>query len=120
MESCLLILDSFSGYLTANVKKLLRKGNTVMVIIPRRCTSKLQPLDVSINKPFKTELCKSWSVYIRRASKVRSCTMDERAVNSLIVVLLTKFSVKPRNTHQDAILYVFELMCMKTCYVILV
>ena len=55
-ERSLLLLDSFRGHLTDNVKKAFRKGNMVMALIPGGCTSKVQPLDVSINKPFKTEL----------------------------------------------------------------
>ena len=41
-----------------------------MAVVPGGCTSKLQPLDVSINKPFKSELRKSWTGYIKDASKV--------------------------------------------------
>ena len=44
----LLILDSFS----AAIKERLKKINTVLVVIPGGCMSKVQPLDVSLNKPF--------------------------------------------------------------------
>ena len=97
-DRSMLVLDSFRGHLTDKVKKSLRKGNSVMAVIPGGCTSKLQPLDVSINKPFKTELRNSWRAYIREASKtardagerVKSATKETvvnwlvSAVNSLI------------------------------------
>lgn len=38
------------------VKKLLADNNIVTVQIPANCTDKLQPMDVSINKPMKEEL----------------------------------------------------------------
>jgi len=52
-ERCLLVLDSFAGHKTEAVRKLFRRSNIVPAVIPGGCTSKLQPLDVSINKPFK-------------------------------------------------------------------
>lgn len=68
-ERCLLVMDSFPAHLTDDVKKTLRKGNTVTAIIPGGCTSKVQPLDVSLNKPFKIDLRKSWSAFIRAATE---------------------------------------------------
>ena len=68
-ERSLLVLDSFRGHLTDSVKKTCRKGNTVMAVIPGGWTSKVQPLDISLNKPFKAELRQSWGVYMRVASR---------------------------------------------------
>ena len=48
------VLDAFKGHLTDSVTKQLRK-NTELVI-PGGMTSVLQPMDVSINKPFKDRL----------------------------------------------------------------
>ena len=52
-KRALLVLDSFSAHVTNAVKKRLKEINTVPLVIPGGCTSKLQPLDVCINKPFK-------------------------------------------------------------------
>lgn len=49
----MLSLDAFRGHLTESVKKEVRRLKSEMVVIPGGMTSMLQPLDVSINKPFK-------------------------------------------------------------------
>ena len=38
--------------------------NVDIVIIPCGCTSKVQPLHVCLNKPFKTALWKKWVEYM--------------------------------------------------------
>lgn len=55
-KKCLLVLDSFRGHTTEEVKKILKKGNTDLAIIPGGLTSVLQPLHVCINRPFKAAL----------------------------------------------------------------
>jgi hypothetical protein len=52
-QKAMLVLDSFWGHLNDDVKKKLQRGQTDMVVIPGGLTSILQPLDISINKPFK-------------------------------------------------------------------
>ena len=66
----MIVLDSFRGHLTEMVKKAYRKANTLMAVIPGGCTSKVQPLDVSINKPIKTSMRASWTEYIQAESKL--------------------------------------------------
>ena len=64
----LLVWDSFSAHLTDEVQESLKKNHTTTVMIPGGCTSKLLPLDVSINKPFKQVLRNSWGDYIKTRS----------------------------------------------------
>jgi len=52
-KCALLVLDSFSAHVTNDVKKCLKEINTVPLVITGGCTSKIQPLDVCLNKPFK-------------------------------------------------------------------
>jgi len=52
----MLVLDALKEHLTDSVKNQLRKMNTELVVIPGGMTSVLQPMDVSINKPFKDRL----------------------------------------------------------------
>lgn len=60
----LLVLDSFSAHVTNNVKKRLKEINTVPLVIPGGCTSRIQPLDICLNKPFKAFARKHWSDYV--------------------------------------------------------
>jgi len=55
-QPSVLVLDSFKGHLSDSVKNQLRKMNTELLVIPGGITSVLQPLDVSINKPFEDRL----------------------------------------------------------------
>ena len=61
----LLILGSFRAHLTDTIKKETRKAGGTLAVIPGGCTSKLQPLDVSINKPFKAVVRTKWILHIR-------------------------------------------------------
>ena len=47
-----------------DMKVLLATNNTGFIIIPGGCTLKCQPLDVSINKPFKAVLRNCWEDYV--------------------------------------------------------
>ena len=49
----LLVADVHKAQQTVEVKRLLQKKNTVLANVPPGCTSRVQPLDVVLNKPFK-------------------------------------------------------------------
>jgi hypothetical protein len=55
-QPSILVLDAFKGHLTDTVKNQFRKMKTELVVIPGGMISVLQPMDVSINKPFKDRL----------------------------------------------------------------
>ena len=52
----LALYDGFRGQTTEAVLALLSANNIVTVRIPANCISKLQPLDLTINKPMKDHL----------------------------------------------------------------
>ena len=65
-KGSLLILDSFSAHKTTEIMDAFQEADTKCVIIPGGCTSKVQPLDVSVNKPFKNILRACWVRYVRQ------------------------------------------------------
>ena len=66
----LAIFDCFKGQTTPSVKVLLRKHHISYVIVPPNCTDKLQPLDISINKPFQSEMKKRFQLwYVEEVQK---------------------------------------------------
>ena len=52
-QPAIAIIDGFKGQTTEDVLSLLKSHNIIPVIVPPNCTDKLQPIDVSINKPLK-------------------------------------------------------------------
>ena len=60
----ILCLDSFSAHTTEAVAAEFRREKVHTVVIPGGCTSILQPLDVSLNKPFKSILRRHWQQYM--------------------------------------------------------
>ena len=66
----LLYMDSFGSHLKEEVSDSLeRLCNTKVVVIPPKTTSILQPLDVSLNSPFKTSLRQSWLEWLTKGPK---------------------------------------------------
>lgn len=49
----LVIFDRFKGQCTQGILSLLDDHNLRLAIVPANCTDRLQPLDVSVNKPAK-------------------------------------------------------------------
>lgn len=60
----LLVLESFRGHLTERLKARLAEARTHLAVIPGSLTSMLQPLDVSINRPFKAEFRRLYSEWM--------------------------------------------------------
>ena len=63
-QPSVLVLDAFKGHLTDSVKNQLRKMNTELVVSPGGMTSVLQPMYVSINKPFKDRFRQQYLTWI--------------------------------------------------------
>jgi hypothetical protein len=59
-ESAMMVYDSFRGHLEESIKTKFHQHNFHLAIIPAGLTSVCQPLDVSINKPFKDYMRKEW------------------------------------------------------------
>ena len=61
----LLVCDQFKAYVTESTKRLATKLKTHLAVIPGGLTSQLQPLDVSVNKPFKGFMHEEWASGLR-------------------------------------------------------
>ena len=75
-RKALLVMDSFRAHCTEDIQNLLATANSEIAFIPGGCTSKLQPLDVSLNKPFKTICRKSFSAFCRSQLSTMSDPAD--------------------------------------------
>lgn len=60
----LLVWDQFKAHLTDKVKGKLKDNKTVQAVIPGGLTGTLQPLDVSLNKPFKAAMREQWATWM--------------------------------------------------------
>ena len=63
-KKSLLVWDQFSAHLTPKVDCRVRSLNNDDAVIPGGLTAILQPLDVSMNKPFKTGLRHRWQSWM--------------------------------------------------------
>ena len=54
----LLVYDVFEAHVTESVKAAIARENTNLAVFPGGLTLLLQPLDVSLNKPFKDNVRK--------------------------------------------------------------
>ena len=64
-----MVMDSFKAHFTDGVTAAMLIGHTGVVKVPTGCTSKLQPLNVCINKPFKFILRECWEDHVVKAVK---------------------------------------------------
>jgi hypothetical protein len=96
------VWDSFLGHFGDDTKRILTEMKTDLAVIPGGL-SVLQPLDVSVNKPFKDnvrKLCTQWMAkgghestptgMIRRLSTEMMCDWIVRAWNIVSTKIITK------------------------------
>ena len=55
-HKALMVMDAFEPHTTEDVAAAVLIGHTGVVKVPAECTSKVKPLDVSIDQPFKSVL----------------------------------------------------------------
>lgn len=92
----LLIFDSMSAHKEAGIQAILNAAGAHIAVIPGGLTSKLQPLDISVNHPFKAYIRAEWDNWItngthtftpsgrqRRATYVEVCKWIISAWNKI-------------------------------------
>ena len=55
-KPALFIMDNFKGHTTSNVLSLLKSNDIHVCMLPPNTTDRLQPMDISINRPGKSFL----------------------------------------------------------------
>ena len=99
----LLILDRCKAHLDDKVKDAFQKCNTTTILIPGGCTSVVQQLDVSLNKPIKDHLRSQWTDYmIQKSEDIEQETPVEKIspppkqlICELLEVAVSKLSSNP-------------------------
>lgn len=94
----LVIFDCFSGH-QGPVLDVLESHNIVYVFVPDKCTDRLQPLDVSVNKPVTDHLRSNFrSLYadevpkeLKKGKKPEDVTVDTRM--SVVKEISAKWNV---------------------------
>ena len=91
-QKALMIFDVFAVHRATEVREKLEQMNCMQVYIPAGCTGELQPLDVSVNKPFKSSLTTSFQTWY--AEKVAA---QLAAGHETPTVCMKYSSLKPLN-----------------------
>ena len=65
-KHALLEWDTFSGHITNEIAKELRKKNVTAALIACGCTSNFQPIDVCLNIPLKVNCRNQWAEFMKQ------------------------------------------------------
>ena len=84
----MLVYDSFEAHVTDTVKASFKRKHTDLAVTPGGLTSLLQPLDVSLNKPFKDGVRKEWMA--DGIHKFTATGGQKLALEELTEILITK------------------------------
>ena len=80
----LLTLDHYRPHMSEEVKQIASQRCTDLVFIPAGCTSIAQPLDVSINKPFKDNLRAQWVKWMQTAERNQNGNLRQPTRQNLL------------------------------------
>ena len=69
VKKAILVMDSMRAHLTDAVKEAVKGKNSIPTIIPGGTTKFLQPLDISVNRPFKVALRAQWEKWMTSGEK---------------------------------------------------
>ena len=109
-KKSLLVMDTFSAHCSDEIMNLLSKHHSSVALIPGGCTSKLQPLDVSLNKPFKQVCRQEFQTYCRSQLATMSNSADRLKTASKQEIC--QWAVKAQNylsAHPEMIIKSFKV-----------
>ena len=95
-QAALAVFDCFKGQNTSAIEDMLEKHNIVSVIVPANCTDKLQPIDLSINKPVKDGMKACFQLWY--ASEIQK-QLEKNAVLQEVKVDLSAPAIKAQSTN---------------------
>ena len=113
----LLLWDVFRAHRTEPVLEKLKMENIEVVFIPPNCTSELQPLDLSLNKPLKDHLKTKFTQWY--SDQVCAQLASGRAIEA-VKVDMSMSVIKPISANwivfaYDCIRYVPDIICSGFC-----
>ena len=77
----LVIFDGFRAHLQDEVTKLIAKCNFDVKVLPPYTTPHLQPLDIAVNRVFKSQYSQRWEQWIsKRAAEDRTRPSKDRVI----------------------------------------
>lgn len=79
----LVIFDHFSGHKCEELHEYLSENHILHIFVPAKCTDRLQPLDVSVNKAVKDRLRQSFREWYADQVKVQMGDGTEQRMLSL-------------------------------------
>lgn len=95
----LVIFDNFKAQCTSEVLKMLDNKQIYVVLIPPNCTDRLQPSDLSVNKPAKYFLCNKFQTWYAQRVCSQLQGKSEKTIDTRLSV------VKPLETQWMIVLY---------------
>ena len=89
-QKSLLVLDSMRAHISDITKDRIKATSSIPAVIPGGLTKLLQPLDIAVNKVFKTELRKLWEHWMCHGEKSFTNTGRMRRASYQTVVQWVK------------------------------
>ena len=82
----IVIFDAFKDHKGEEITTLLSEKHLYPVLVPNNCTDQLQPIDLSVNKPFKDHLRKKFTAWyadkvknqLDKGVQLKDCKVDLR------------------------------------------
>ena len=89
----LLVWDAYAAHKTTNIRRLAdKRHNSDLIIIPGGCTSRLQPCDVSWNRPFKEHFRQHYDEWVVSGVKDYTKGGNRRAPPKSLILQWVKCS----------------------------
>lgn len=103
-QPALVIFDHFKGQITNSLFNCLEQHNILVVTVPARCTDRLQPMDLSVNKSIKDKLRFSFQLWY--AGEVKQQVDDDEHLRKPVDLKLSRMKPLGAQWFVDAFTHV--------------